>query len=95
MSYTTLAGLGWEPRLLLAIYSALGTLTVPRVETWSQRSASITASSDMAQQPPPPPERKRLPTAQEPSALQKDDQCRTICVIGHVDHGKSSLVDWL
>ena len=50
----------------------------------------------MAQQPPPPPERKRLPTAQELSALQKDaNQCRTICVIGHVDHGKSSLVDWL
>ena len=47
-------------------------------------------------QPPPPPERKRLPTAQELSALQKDtDQLRTICVIGHVDHGKSSLVDWL
>lgn len=48
----------------------------------------------MAHQPPPP--RKRLPTSTEISALQQDPaQLRTICVIGHVDHGKSSLVDWL
>ena len=52
-----------------------------------------------AEQPPraPPREKKRRPpTATELAALQRAPRrTRAVCVLGHVDHGKSSLVDWL
>lgn len=40
--------------------------------------------------------RARPPSASEMAALAgRPDRLRNVCVLGHIDHGKSSLVDWL
>lgn len=74
----------------LASLTTLGTAVAG--DAWEAISRHLVVPLEELLMPP----KKRPPTAVEMAAIaRRPERMRNVCVLGHIDHGKSSLVDWL